>query len=360
MLPPSPASADVPTVVRPLAPALWDSFIAHHPAALLYHTTDWLDLLAATYQIRWHPLGLWEGDHMIGVFPLQTRRLGPFRLAGSPLMQTIASTPYLGPLLSGGRMADAVVALEGFLRAQGIDHVEIAFPGPLDDLAPIVRLGYTAETCRTVVVPLAEQTPAQIWRRCSSACRRAVRKAEASGVEIVEAENLDFLDAYDLMCQAVYRGTGRPPHLAKQFYAAAWETLARKGRIKVFLAQHAGAPIAGGIFLVYQGVISYLSGASFDHAQPLRPNNLIQWHAIRWALDQHCSLYDLGGAVVPGITRFKLGFGGEYLAYTRVYRARSPLAQIGRELYRLAIPWWRRAAQTRYLLRQSCSSRKRM
>lgn len=82
--------------------------------------------------------------------------------------------------------------------------------------------------------------------------------------------------------------------------------------------------------------------ASHAAGLPWRPNNLIQWRFLEWAASQGLSCYDLGGAVVPGITRFTIGLGGQVYPYTRLYRANSPLASAARELYRRAVPFWRR------------------
>ncbi|MBP1467044.1 GNAT family N-acetyltransferase [Candidatus Chloroploca sp. M-50] len=343
----SPAKHESALTIRPVARATWDQFVAEHPDALLFHTSAWLDLLARVYGHTWHPLGIWASGELVGVIPIQRRRLGPFVLAGSPLMQTIASTPFLGPLGRPGQAATIVAALEPWFRQQRIAHSELAFPQMIEATAALKHLGYQSEVCETIVVPLAGRSRAEVWQSLSPACRRAVRKAEANGIEIVEAESNAFLQPYNQMCQEVYRHAGRPPHLDLNFYVALWQALHPRGNLNVLLAYHQGHPIAGGIFVTDQRTIWYLSGASFDQGQPLRPNNLLHWHVITWALAQGYQRYDMGGAVVPGITRFKLSFGGQRHPYTRIYRAHTPLARLGRTIYQQAIPWWRRFLHTR-------------
>jgi hypothetical protein len=309
-----------------------------------------LRLLAQVYELTWYPLGVWHDDALLGIFPLLSRRLGPFHLAGSPLMQVIASTPFLGPVVAPQQLPATLAALNDLLYNWKIDHVEIGFPMLLADVTPTVQLGYATETCQTVVVPLAERTGNQLWCGLSSACQRAVRKAEASGVDVVEAQDIRTLDEYYCMCEEVYRDAGRPPHLSRQFYLAAWQALMNQGNMKVLFAEYAGVTVAGAIFLLYRDTAYYLSGASHDQSLHLRPNNLIQWHFMRWAAAQGYRWYDLGGATVPGITRFKLSFGGKLVYYTRMYRTTSTVARIGRIVYQHAIPLWRRwqaAAQKR-------------
>jgi hypothetical protein len=328
--------------LKPVTRTVWDGFVAGCPDALLFHTSDWLELLAQAYDVQWHPLGVWSGDQLLGTFPLLTRKLGPFRLAGSPLMQAIASTPFMGPLVTPAQVPPTLMALDNILHGWKVDHVEIAFPALLEDAAAAVELGYSTEVCRAVVIHLAGRTLDQVWHSLSGSCRRAVRKAESSGVEVVTARDKGFLDEYYCMCEEVYRGSGRRPHLAKEFYAAAWDALAGQGKIQVLLAMHAGKAIAGGVFLLYQDTVYYMSGASHDRGLELRPNNLIQWRFIEWAAAQGYRVYDMGGAVVPGITRFKLSFGGQFYPYTRLYRANSMRARLGRMAYQKLIPLRRR------------------
>lgn len=344
MSPPWPASPDPTTALnlKPVTQTVWDGFVAGCPSALLFHTSDWLRLLTRVYETEWHPLGVWSGDQLVGLFPLLIRRLGPFNLAGSPLMQAIASTSFMGPLVAPAQITPTLAALDNVLRYWKVDHIEIAFPTLLEDTTAAVKLGYSTEVCQAVVVHLAGHTLDRIWHSLSGACRRAVRKAEASGVKIVEACDTGFLDEYYRMCEEVYRDSGRPPHLSKEFYAAAWDVLAGQGKVKVLLAMHAGELLAGGTFLLHRETAYYLSGASYDRGLQLRPNNLIQWRFIEWAAAQGYRSYDMGGAVIPGITRFKLSFGGQFCSYTRLYRANLALARLGRTIYKSAIPSWRR------------------
>ena len=342
MSPPSPANADrTPLALRPLDPARWGAFVDAHPEALLFHTPAWLDFLAEVYGLQWHSLGIWRGEALVGVFPLLTRRLGPFRLAGSPLMRVIASTPFMGPLVAPALLPDALLAARAFARRRKIDHLEIAFPFLLAEEARAEEMGFGVETCRAVVLSLAGKTTAQLWRGLSAACRRAVRKAEARGVEIAEAEEAGIVEEYYRMCEEVYRGAGRPPHLSQRFYRLLWERFAGTGTLKVLLAKRGDQLLAGGMFLLHRRTACYLSGASYREGLSFRPNNLLQWRFIVWAAGRGYRWYDMGGAVVPGITRFKQSFGGALRPYTRLYRADSPLARLGRAAYRRIIPLWR-------------------
>jgi len=326
--------------LAPISMLEWDRIISLNPQALLFHTSIWLNLLSEVYGCSWHPLGIWDNGQLIGGFPLQIHKLGPFRLAGSPLMQVIASTPFLGPSVPLEIIPSILPALEEYLSVAHIAHIEIAYPNEVD-VSPYLAWGYTAEVCDTVILEIGGRSQANIWNGLSSSCRRAIRKAENGPILIIEPQDGNFIPAYYSLCQEVYRFAGRTPHLGLDFYSVLWNRLSSSGYLKVLLAALDDMIIAGALFLVYKDTVYYLSGASREAALSLRPNNLLQWHFIEWASAHGFQKYDLGGAVVPGITRFKLSFGGSCQSYTRVFRARSTLAQMGRAVYKIAIPSWR-------------------
>lgn len=77
----------------------------------------------------------------------------------------------------------------------------------------------------------------------------------------------------------------------------------------------------------------FLDGASLREYQKLRANNLIQWHIISWAASNGLRTYDMVGANIPSIARFKRGFGGIEVQYPYFQMARGFLGKIGYRLY---------------------------
>ncbi len=334
---------ETPLHLAPVSRAEWEGFLLESAGSFLYHSWEWLEFLRSEYAFDWHPLGIWCDDTLVGLFPVMARRLGPFRLAGSPLMQVIASTPFLGPVTAPGQFQDIGLALEGFLHHYRFAHFEISLPYRLSETERdwAQKQGYTPETCEAVFLNLKGQGSLQLWEGLSTSCRRAIRKARAYGVDIIHPQADTFLETYSVMCQEVYRGSGRLPHLSASFYSHLLETFKNKNWVYCLLATYQGQIIAGAIFLLHRQYACYLSGASFDQWQFLRPNNLLQWHFIEWAASQGYETYDMGGIAHPGITRFKLSFGGQIISYTRLHRANRLVARLGRQIYQSALPLWR-------------------
>lgn len=116
---------------------------------------------------------------------------------------------------------------------------------------------------------------------------------------------------------------------------------------EIALASLGTEPLATGLFLRFGDAFTYQHGGSADERKELMAPHLLQWRAIQRAKQEGYRWYDFYG-IAPedatnhnwaGITRFKLGFGGErkdypgafnlvyqrnwYLAYRFAKRLRS-------------------------------------
>jgi len=94
------------------------------------------------------------------------------------------------------------------------------------------------------------------------------------------------------------------------------------GFVKLFLAQYEGKNIAAGIFLFYGDQVTYLHGASDNQFRNLMAPYLLQWSLIKYARTEKYRFYDFYGIDEkkwPGVTRFKLGFGGRVVNYPGTY-----------------------------------------
>ncbi len=105
------------------------------------------------------------------------------------------TTPYLGfNLLPGVPRADAVRALLPFVFDDlGCLHLELS--DPLISRSDVRPLGFEADLGTTYISDLCEDTTT-LFGRMDSSARRAIRKAEKSGVTIEEASEIGFADEY--------------------------------------------------------------------------------------------------------------------------------------------------------------------
>jgi len=94
----------------------------------------------------------------------------------------------------------------------------------------------------------------------------------------------------------------------------------RDSQIKtdLVIAYHQEKPVAGAIVLIYDNAAYYLHGAS-DHAfRSMMAPYALHWGIMRYLKENGITFYDFWGIDAkkwPGVTRFKLGFGGKQIEY---------------------------------------------
>ncbi len=274
---------------------------------------------------------------------LQSKEWGAFQTAAGRVVKRYAFE-------DGGRLAVAQ-GLE-FPMPFGMSY--LSFPrGPVGDSSAAVDLvaaaGKQADACFVRFEPVAAGAPTGARKvvdlqpadtlimdlaqpadvrlaAMHHKTRYNLRLAERKGVEIAMAGSLD--DVWFLFEQTAKRG-GFSLH-AKPYYAAMLETLA-EGPCRAFLAMalHEGKPVAANIMVDHAGTRTYLHGASGDASRELMAPYLLHWRLLEDAAARGMTAYDWWG-VAPdgaenhpwaGVTRFKLGFGGERVSYPGTYDA---------------------------------------
>jgi CelD/BcsL family acetyltransferase involved in cellulose biosynthesis len=110
------------------------------------------------------------------------------------------------------------------------------------------------------------------------------------------------------------------PVQPKQYFHLLWHLILEPGLGRLFLAQQGAEPIAGAVILASQRTAIYKYGAWDERARALRPNHLVLWTAIEWALEGGATTFDLGrtDTAQQGLRSFKTGWGAreETLTYS--------------------------------------------
>jgi len=90
---------------------------------------------------------------------------------------------------------------------------------------------------------------------------------------------------------------------------------------RIFIAKADGKVIAGSFYRYCPGgMVEYAANFSMPEFQKLRPNDLIGWHAIKWACDADCKYFSMGGSHL-----FLRRFGGEVWTTFRYTQDNRPL-----------------------------------
>jgi CelD/BcsL family acetyltransferase involved in cellulose biosynthesis len=298
--------------VDPAAEAGWDDgLLAGHDGATIFHSAAWASVLKSAYGFTPEYQVIREGGKIRSLLPLVEAESWLKGRRGISLPFTDECGPLCGDEGDGQELIQAV--LEQGRRRQWKYAEFRGGRGWIGD-APASASFFGHE------IPLAGGEE-KLFEGLESSVRRAVRKAEKSGVKVEESTKLEALrEFYHLLCLTRKRH-GMPPQ-PFGFFEKIHGHLLSRGLGTVILARHEGRALAGAVYFGFGGRAIYKYGASDEREQQFRANNLVMWEAIKWHAKKGFKTLNLGRTSLSneGLRRFKLGWGAsehkvEYFKY---------------------------------------------
>ncbi len=299
--------------VNPADPR-WDAFVAATPGATVFHHSGWLAALQAENRQPLVMLAYEECDGTLtGILPLMVTRGLPAGLGGASAGRRLSSlprTPVAGPVATSEAVLRAITETAiSHAHSAGMRLQLKQATGTLDDLVPSLqgspwRLSY--------VKPLPDDPDRLKFGNSRNHGRImwAVRKAQRNGLEVRAATTETDLRGWYRLYLDVNRWRGLPSRPYRLFLAA-WEHLKPGGFLRLLLVhqRRAGRDVllAGSMMLMLGDTVFYAFNGRQREALPLRPNDLLQWHAIRDAAAAGFRWYDFGEVEAgnDGLTAFK-------------------------------------------------------
>lgn len=257
-----------------------------------------------------------------------SRRVGPVRLAYSPhafaehdpaLQEQVARLHAIAA--AAPEPPDLLRWDVPFVQEKHLD-TDLAAAG----LRPA---GVRVQPPTTVVIDL-QGGPETCLAAMKGKWRYNIRLAERKGVTVSQLTGQDMLDALPLWYR-VYQQTAtrdrisiHPERYYHEVVGTALEMHAAGEPAPypaLYLARHDGDLLGGIIVVSWDGMSTYLYGASADLKRNLMGNYALQWAAISRAIERGDHSYDLFGIPpaddpdhpMHGLYRFKTGFGGQIL-----------------------------------------------
>lgn len=298
--------ADDPSVqaghiaVDPLEYPHWDSLVARHPRASVFHGAGWARVLCQTYGHNPVYVCRFEGAKLAELLPVMEVRSRWAGRRGVSLPFT-DFCPALKPAGRGTAALHAAAMEEG--RKRGWRFLEcrssgdgwagaapsLAFHAHLIDLSPGVE---------------------PLFKGLDGAVRQGVRKAEGAGLQADFQRGPESMNIfYGLHCRT-RRRHGLPPQ-PFAFFRNIQRCIFDAGQGFVATVRLKEQPLAAGVFFSQGRQALYKFGASDYRFQHLRPNNLMMWAAIKHCAAQGFSTLNLGRTSLSneGLRRFKLSLG---------------------------------------------------
>ncbi len=286
-------------VLDPLKDGAWDRMIAQHPDAGCFHTSAWARVLRQTYDHAPFYLQFSRGGRLAALVPLMEVRS---RLTGCRGV-CLPFSDVCEPLFFDRQTIDTVKnQIATLARQRRWKHVEVR--GGLSfqlSAEPAAQFhGHTLDL---------RQSAEQLFASFASAVRRAIRKAERSGVRAcIDHHRQGIVDFYRLHVRT-RRRQGLPPQ-PFAFFANIYEHIIKPGLGFIIVARHNSKPIAAAVFFRFAGNAIYKYGASDKRIQEIRANNLVIWRGIQLLADSGATTLHFGRTAREndGLRRFKLSW----------------------------------------------------
>lgn len=282
-----------------------------------------------------------------------------------PFHQKYLSVPR-GPLVAlddagktEERLAACLNALRDSLRRQGALFARLEPPQPVGQgiwsAGQLAKIGLqqirAVHPACTATVDLTRPEE-ELLARMKPKTRYNVKVAQKHGVTVGEAEyaNAHLLrhdaDVFWRLMVATTERDGFHAH-PRAYYDKMIDVLNPRWHkegllvVRLMFAMHDGEAAAAGIFAEYGDTVTYLHGASLPGKRQIMAPYLLHWEVMREAKRRGFAKYDFWG-VAPsddedhpwaGLTRFKMGFGGERVNYPGTWEL--PGSTLGYAGYRL-------------------------
>ncbi len=301
-------------------PVAWARALEQFPAPHTLQSWAWGD-----FKSRWG----WSATHWAhptAALQILRRRAGPFAVLYAPkgpVTRDLAGyTAALSQLESQARSSRALwVKIDGDPAPEGVGAAWT--PESLEQTRALLRVrGWRPANdqiqFRNTMLTDVRATDEALLARMGSKCRYNVRLAERRGVTIRLVQPVTGADA--ALIYAMYAETGtRDGFFVRdaEYYLDAWRSM----DAVALIAEHNGEAL-GSLVLFKTGARAwYFYGMSRSIGREHMPNHLLQWHALRWARDSGCAVYDWWGAPEAlvetdsmwGVYRFKESFGAQFV-----------------------------------------------
>ncbi|MBU1862231.1 MAG: GNAT family N-acetyltransferase [Candidatus Omnitrophica bacterium] len=282
----------------------WNAFVLSEPMGVTpYHFYQWRRVIHDAYGLASNYVFIEDtSGEMKGILPLFFAKVG-CRTVGVALPYCshagIASNDYDSRMI----LLDTAKTICQNMKLRYIELKETS--------SSPVREGFV-----TQILKLEDSIP-QHWQKVESKCRRAVKKAEKSGLKVIEG-GIEYVEKFYTIYQKNMEKLGAPTHPIILFKKAIEEF---KGKATLLMVKKNDDIIAG-MLIVQCGRVAHdpwtASLHSFHH---LFPNDLLYWKAICYAINKSCHIFDFGlSGNDTGLHYFKKKWGtiAIPLLYTRV------------------------------------------
>ena len=316
----------------------WNSYVEQSPHTSIFHHGEALKILAEQSGANLHPLVGYKGQEPVGILPLFETTLGPFTSVYSPPPHLDVFS--LGPALlnfeklkrrkSERRHRRFVESSLTWIENQlDPDYIDIRTVDRYDDVRPFKWNDFDVTPTYTYILDITpdEET---LLTNFSRDARSNIRNTDDDAYEIEEGD----ASAVSFIIEQIrerHDEQGEEYRITPRFAQSLYDQLPTE-TIRPYVISVEDERV-GGVLALEHGdtVYRWQGGARHDVDVPV--NDLLDWHIIQEAKSRGRERYDLVGANLPRLCKYKSKFGPAASAYYTVQR-KSPRMSIATEAYR--------------------------
>ena len=261
----------------------WVEFVASHPDAVAFHHPAWAQGLAETYGLRGFVLARRESGRVTAGIPfLVTRKpLGGSGWVSLPRSHAVPRWPVGTISISSWRTWPRPHARPMSRASNYVPRIDA------EDWASVWQPYSTSSRSTTI---LTSSCVGFTHRRCAPTS--AARSADRSRFAALK-DMRDLTEHFYGLHTRARRRQGIPVQ-PRRFFEVLWRRMIDTGLGYCLLAEIDSKPVAGAVFLTWNGTTTYKFGASDPVFLKYRPNHLIFWHAIQSASADGHHAFDFG------------------------------------------------------------------
>jgi len=326
-----------------LDPKSWDYFVLQHPDATLLQSWQWGEFQKSLGHKIWRLAVSDQGQTIAQLLVIKLPLRFGWNILYAP--RALLLNKHLPAHQQHQAMKLIIEKIHKLAQPEKIILFRTDPPLSPDDatsLSIYKSLGF-------VLSPKSTQPKTNLWLDISSRTinllmqmkqktRYNIRLAEKKGITVREtAQSSDIAIFNQLMHETALRDHFTPH--PDNYYHQQLAILGAQNMLSLFIAYDQQIPLAAALVSWFGPTASYLHGASSNQNREKQAPYLLHWEIIKAAKKRDCTIYDFGGINLAnqsdwaGITRFKLGFGGNPVSY--VGNLELPLHKPWFKLYQL-------------------------
>jgi hypothetical protein len=297
-----PSSQPVVRFVDPLAGPEWDRLVLSHPDCNFFHTAAWAKVLCETYSHKPFYMSLSERGKLLALVPMMEVRSAITGQRGV----CVPFADFCEPLVFDGCESKLVIeTLARIARERNWKYFEVRGRKTFQfsSVPAVAFYGHQLDL---------RSGSEELFACLASSVRRAIRKAEKSGLCVRVSQASDAINEFYRLHVQTRKRHGLPPQPAS-FFLRIQEDVIKAGLGFVVLAASGSRAVAAAVFFQTGKKAVYKFGACDTRFQEFRGNNFVMWEGIKYLAQHGAEGLHLGRTSLEndGLRRFKLSWGAK-------------------------------------------------